>query len=161
MDHSGKFVVQYLKSHFCLSCIFFNFSWENLIHESRVLGQSRARCINTNCGFTAFSSTEYRVKRESQRKKESSRKMPFIQSGVSLFASDRRGKIETVCCLVNVIRRVSVLDSNDLVSPIFRGLNEVYDIIPWTVSILPTGFRDTFQILSSPVFLVVLGVVIW
>lgn len=87
--------------------------------------------------------------------------MPFIQSGVSLFASDRRGKIETVCCLVNVIRRVSVLDSNDLVSPIFRGLNEVYDIIPWTVSILPTGFRDTFQILSSPVFLVVLGVVVW
>lgn len=44
---------------------------------------------------------------------------------------------------------------------IFRGLNGVYDIIPWTVSILPGGFRDTFNILSSPVFLVVLGVVIW
>lgn len=62
-------------------------------------------------------------------------------------------------CLAAVAYGVTQIRPSELYGP-FRGLNEVYDIIPWTVSILPGGFRDTFQILSSPVFLVVVGVVI-
>lgn len=62
-------------------------------------------------------------------------------------------------CLAAVAYGVTQIRPSELYGP-FRGFNEVYDIIPWTVSILPTGFRDTFQILGSPVFLVVLGVII-
>lgn len=62
-------------------------------------------------------------------------------------------------CLAAVAYGVTQIRPSELYGP-FRGLNEVYDIIPWTVSILPAGFRDTFQILGSPVFLVVLGVII-
>ncbi|XP_020629472.1 transmembrane channel-like protein 7 [Orbicella faveolata] len=62
-------------------------------------------------------------------------------------------------CLAAVAYGVTQIRPSELYGP-FRGLNGVYDIIPWTVSILPGGFRDTFRILSSPVFLVVLGVVI-
>lgn len=62
-------------------------------------------------------------------------------------------------CLAAVAYGVTQICPSELYGP-FSGFNEVYDIIPWTVSILPTGFRDTFQILGSPVFLVVLGVII-
>lgn len=62
-------------------------------------------------------------------------------------------------CLAAVAYGVTQIRPSELYGP-FRGLDEVYDIIPWTISILPGGFRQTFQILSSPVFLVVLGVVI-
>ncbi|KAL9981399.1 hypothetical protein ACROYT_G010099 [Oculina patagonica] len=62
-------------------------------------------------------------------------------------------------CLAAVAYGVTQIRPSELYGP-FRGLKEVYDIIPWTVSVLPTAFRNTFQILSSPVFLVVLGVVI-
>ena len=62
---------------------------------------------------------------------------------------------------ISAYKETSVKLDSDFILEIFRGLNEVYDIIPWTISILPGGFRQTFQILSSPVFLVVLGVVIW
>jgi len=62
-------------------------------------------------------------------------------------------------CLAAVAYGITQIRPSELYGP-FRGLNEVYDIIPWTVSILPTGLRSTFQIISSPVFLVVLGVVI-
>ncbi|KAJ7386964.1 Transmembrane channel-like [Desmophyllum pertusum] len=62
-------------------------------------------------------------------------------------------------CLAAVAYGITQIRPSELYGP-FRELNEVYDIIPWTVSVLPSGLRDTFQILSSPVFLVVLGVVV-
>ncbi|KAM7443038.1 Transmembrane channel-like [Porites harrisoni] len=62
-------------------------------------------------------------------------------------------------CLAAVAYGITQIRPSELYGP-FRELNNVYDIVPWTVSILPGGLRSTFGILSSPVFLVVLGVVI-
>ncbi|XP_029193499.2 transmembrane channel-like protein 5 isoform X3 [Acropora millepora] len=62
-------------------------------------------------------------------------------------------------CLAAVAYGITQIRPSYLYGP-FRGLNNVYDIIPWTTSHLPSLLRSAFNVICSPVFLVVLGVIV-
>lgn len=62
-------------------------------------------------------------------------------------------------CLTAVVYGITQIRPSRLYGP-FRGLTNVYDIIPWAVSFLPSVLQNAFDVIHSPVFLVVLVLVV-